>query len=156
MVSVGRLRQLVFELRPPLLDEAGLAPALGAYARRVGELGGFAVQVENHLRRELPAELRVIAYRIVQEALANVRGHARARRVVIRLEEADGGALARVSDDGVGFAAELAERRRSPGHPGLISMREQAAAGGWCRVASAPARGTTVELWLPLPAGSPP
>ena len=65
--------------------------------------------------------------------------------------------LVRVSDDGVGFLPDLDERRQRPGHLGLISMREQAvAAGGWCQVASAPGRGTTVELWLPLPSGSAP
>jgi PAS domain S-box-containing protein len=149
--SVGRLRQLVFELRPPLLDEVGLAAAIEQYARRAGELAGFAVQVSDEAAAELPAELRVVAYRIVQEALANVRVHARAGRVAIRLEEADGGVLVRVSDDGIGFLPGLAERRAA-GHLGLVSMREQAAmAGGWCRVASAPGMGTTVELWLPRP-----
>jgi PAS domain S-box-containing protein len=147
--SVGRLRQLVFELRPPLLDEVGLAAAIGQYARRAGELAGFAAQVTDESAGELPDELRVVAYRIVQEALANVRAHARAGRVAVRLEEMDEGVLARVSDDGVGFLPGLAERRPA-GHLGLISMREQAAmAGGWCRVASAPGMGTTVELWLP-------
>jgi PAS domain S-box-containing protein len=150
--SVGRLRQLVFELRPPLLDEVGLAAAIEQYARRAGELAGFAVQVSDESAGELPTELRVVAYRIVQEALANVRVHARAGRVAIRLEEVDGGLLVRVSDDGVGFLPGLAERRPA-GHLGLISMREQATmAGGWCRVASAPGMGTTVELWLPRPA----
>jgi PAS domain S-box-containing protein len=149
--SVGRLRQLVFELRPPLLDEVGLAAAIGQYARRTGELAGFAVQVTDESAGELPGELRVVAYRIVQEALANVRAHARASRVAVRLEEVEGGLLARVSDDGVGFLPGLVERRPA-GHLGLISMREQAAmAGGWCRVASAPGMGTTVELWLPRP-----
>jgi PAS domain S-box-containing protein len=149
--SVGRLRQLVFELRPPLLDEVGLAAAIDQYARRAGELAGFTVQVSDETAGELPAELRVVAYRIVQEALVNVRVHARAGRVAIRLEEVDGGVLVRVSDDGVGFLPGLAERRPA-GHLGLISMREQAAmAGGWCRVASAPGMGTTVELWLPRP-----
>jgi PAS domain S-box-containing protein len=149
--SVGRLRQLVFELRPPLLDEVGLAAAIEQYARRAGELASFAVQVSDEAAAELPAELRVVAYRIVQEALANVRVHARAGRVAIRLEEADGGVLVRVSDDGIGFLPGLAERRPA-GHLGLVSMREQAAmAGGWCRVASAPGMGTTVELWLPRP-----
>ena len=147
--SVGRLRQLVFELRPPLLDEVGLAAAISQYARRAGELAGFAVQVTDESAGELPDELRVVAYRIVQEALANVRAHARAGRVAVRLEEIDEGVLARVSDDGIGFLPGLAERRPA-GHLGLISMREQAAmAGGWCRVASAPGMGTTVELWLP-------
>jgi PAS domain S-box-containing protein len=149
--SVGRLRQLVFELRPPLLDEVGLAAAIDQYARRAGELAGFVVQVSDESAGELPGELRVVAYRIVQEALANVRAHARASRVAVRLEEVDGGVLARVSDDGIGFLPGLVDRRPA-GHLGLISMREQAAmAGGWCRIASAPGMGTTVELWLPRP-----
>ncbi|HEX5882210.1 MAG TPA: histidine kinase N-terminal 7TM domain-containing protein [Actinomycetota bacterium] len=147
--SVGRLRQLVFELRPPLLDEVGLAAAIDQYARRAGELAGFVAQVHDESAGELPDELRVVAYRIVQEALANVRAHAKAGRVAVRLEEVEGGVLARVSDDGVGFLPGLVGRRPA-GHLGLISMREQAAmAGGWCRVASAPGMGTTVELWLP-------
>jgi PAS domain S-box-containing protein len=147
--SVGRLRQLVFELRPPLLDEVGLAAAIDQYARRAGEMAGFVVHVSDAAGGELPAELRVVAYRIVQEALANARAHAHADRVFIRLEEDEDGVLVRVSDDGVGFLPGLAERRPA-GHLGLISMREQAAmAGGWCRVTSAPGMGTTVELWLP-------
>jgi PAS domain S-box-containing protein len=151
--SVGRLRQLAFELRPPLLDEVGLAAAIDQYAMRAGELAGFVVQVSDESAGELPDELRVVAYRIVQEALANVRAHARASRVAVRLEEVDSGVLARVSDDGAGFLPGLVERRPA-GHLGLISMREQATmAGGWCRIASAPGMGTTVELWLPRPKG---
>jgi PAS domain S-box-containing protein len=149
--SVGRLRQLVFELRPPLLDEVGLAAAIGQYAARAGELAGFVAQVTDESAGELPDELRVVAYRIVQEALANVRAHAKASRVAVRLEEVDGGLLVRVSDDGVGFLPGLVERRPA-GHLGLISMREQATmAGGWSRVASAPGMGTTVEVWIPRP-----
>jgi PAS domain S-box-containing protein len=153
--SVGRLRQLVFELRPPLLDEVGLAAAIDQYASRAGELAGFVVQVTDESVGELPDELRVVAYRIIQEALANVRAHARASRVAVRLEEVEGGVLARVSDDGIGFLPGLVERRPA-GHLGLISMREQAAmAGGWSRIASAPGMGTTVELWLPRPKPEP-
>jgi PAS domain S-box-containing protein len=153
--SVGRLRQLVFELRPPLLDEVGLAAAIDGYAQRAGELAGFVAQVHDESAGELPDELRVVAYRILQEALANVRAHAKAGRVAVRLEEVDGGLLARVSDDGIGFLPGLVDRRPA-GHLGLISMREQATmAGGWCRVASAPGMGTTVELWLPRPEEDP-
>ena len=95
-------------------------------------------------------ELQVIAYRIAQEALANARAHARAQRVAICLEAADGGIYMRVTDDGVGFLPGLGGRWPPPGDLGMISMREQAAiAGGWCRVSSAPGMGTTVELWLP-------
>jgi len=149
--SLGRLRQLAFELHPPPLDRVGLAAALHQYARSVGELAGFRVHVEDHLTRKLPVELQEIAYRIAQEALANVRAHARAQRVTIWLEDADDdGMRLRISDDGGGFLPGIGHAQPDPDHLGLVSMREQAAmAGGWCRVASAPRMGTTVELWLP-------
>jgi signal transduction histidine kinase len=176
--SLGRLRQLAFELHPPPLQRVGLAAALHQYARSVGEpkrlahdqdhgipegdqvghrghaqasLAGFRVRVEDHLTRTLPVELQEIAYRIVQEALANVRAHAHAQRVTIWLEDAeDDGMRVRVSDDGAGFLPGIGPAQPDPHHLGLVSMREQAAmAGGWCRVSSAPGMGTTVELWLP-------
>jgi PAS domain S-box-containing protein len=64
--SLGRLRQLAFELRPPLLDEVGLGAALEQYAKRAGELAGFRVHVEDHLDGTIPVEIQVIAYRIAQ------------------------------------------------------------------------------------------
>jgi signal transduction histidine kinase len=148
--SLGRLRQLAFELHPPPLDRVGLAAALHQYARSVGELAGFRVRVEDHLTRKLPVELQEIAYRIAQEALANVRAHAGAKRVTIWLEDADDdGMRLRISDDGAGFLPGIGPAQPDPDHLSLVSMREQAVmAGGWCRVASAPGMGT-VELWLP-------
>lgn len=100
-------------------------------------------------------QLQEIAYRIAQEALANVRAHARAQRVTIWLEDdEDDGMRPRISDDGGGFLPGIGRTQPGPDHLGLVSMREQAAmAGGWCRVASAPRMGTTVELWLPGSAG---
>jgi signal transduction histidine kinase len=79
-----------------------------------------------------------------------VRAHAGAQRVTIWLEDADdGGMRLRISDDGAGFLPGIGHAQPDPDHLGLVSMREQAAmAGGWCRVASAPGMGTTVELWL--------
>jgi signal transduction histidine kinase len=156
--SLGRLRQLVFELRPPPLDKTGLAAALDQYGRSLGELAGFRVHLEDHLAGELSAEQQEIAYRVAQEALVNVAAHAKAQRVTIWLEDAeDGGARMRISDDGVGFLPGIGDAQPDPDHLGLVSMREQAAiAGGWCRVASAPGMGTTVELWLPAaPPGGP-
>ncbi len=151
--SLGRLRQLAFELRPPPLDRIRLADALGQYARTVGEQAGFRVHLEDHLDSTLPAAQREIAYRIAQEALANVAAHAGAQRVTIWLDEADeGGMRMRISDDGAGFLPGIGHAQPGPDHLGMVSMREQAAmAGGWCRVASSPGMGTTVELWLPLP-----
>ena len=87
-------------------------------------------------------------YRIVQEALANVRKHARASSVSVLLEERQGGFNVRVEDDGEGFAT--GEMGPLPGHLGLPGMRERAElAGGWSRVNSSPGAGTVVEAWVP-------
>jgi signal transduction histidine kinase len=131
--SLGRLRQLAFELDPPPLDKVGLATALDQYARSVGRVAGFRVHVEDHLTGRLAVELQEIAYRIAQEALANVRAHARAQRVTIWLEDdEDDGMRLRISDDGGGFLPGIGRTLPGPDHLGLVSMREQAAmAGGW-------------------------
>jgi PAS domain S-box-containing protein len=89
--SLRRLRTLVFDLRPAQLDDDGLAAALREYLTETARQGGFVAQLRDDLEREPPAEARVIAYRICQEALTNVRVHAAARRVEVRLEEAQGG-----------------------------------------------------------------
>jgi signal transduction histidine kinase len=135
---------------PEPVSHAGIAqlPELVERARTAGIPATLNVDGRP---RPIPPSLDRGVYRIVQEALANVRAHARASRVAVRLEEVDGGVLARVSDDGAGFLPGLVERRPA-GHLGLISMREQATmAGGWSRIASAPGMGTTVEAWLPRP-----
>jgi signal transduction histidine kinase len=106
--------------------------------------------LRDDLEREPPAEARVIAYRICQEALTNVRVHARARWVEVRLEEAQGGLQVTVTDDGAGFEADQVKATPRRGHLGLTSMSERATmADGWCRVDSHPGQGTTVRFWLP-------
>ena len=88
-------------------------------------------------------------YRLAQEALTNVRKHAQARHTRILLAGEGEGVLVRVEDDGVGFDPAQAPGR-SPGHVGLISLRERAElAGGWFDLASAPGEGTTVSFWIP-------
>jgi signal transduction histidine kinase len=148
--AIARLRQLLFELRPRILDEEGLSAALATYLGTLADETGLEVRLEGDLAAEPPRELRLVLYRIAQEALVNVRKHARARSVSVRLADADGGYRLRVVDDGVGFVVEGA--RPQPGHLGLSSMRERAEmAGGWFRVESAAGRGTSVELWVPAP-----
>jgi signal transduction histidine kinase len=146
--SIASLRHLVFELRPHALDEEGLGPAIEQYLESLD--GGFAFSVEDRLSSQPPPELRGIAYRIAQEALANVHKHARAGRVDVLLEHADGGVHVRIRDDGVGFAP-AGGMRSAPGHLGLTAMRERAEmAGGRCTLESAPGAGTAIELWLPV------
>ena len=148
--AIGRLRLLIFELRPPALDREGLSPALHEHLERVAAEAGFDYQIKNRLAAEPAPEVRVVIYRIAHEALANVRKHARAANVEIVLEPREEGVFARIRDDGAGFDAEKLQENCSE-HVGLCNMREQAEmAGGWCRISSAVGAGTVVELWIPL------
>jgi signal transduction histidine kinase len=146
--AVAKLRTLMFELRPPILDEEGLAAAIDGYARQWNLEQN--VTIHDRFSREPPDEQRLILYRIAQEALANMRKHSRASIVVITLEQQDGCFCVRMVDDGVGFDPGHVAGTRE-GHIGLSSMRERAElAGGGCRIHSLPGGGTTVEFWVPL------
>jgi signal transduction histidine kinase len=144
--AVSRLRRLLFELRPPALDQHGVAAALRELLDRLDvrcrlDASGF---------EEPPDELRTILYRVAQESLANVRKHAAASSVTVALESDPTGWRVRVTDDGVGFTPD---DRSDPTHMGLASMRERAEMGaGTCSVTSSPGAGTTVEVFLPRPA----
>ncbi|MEU9885376.1 sensor histidine kinase [Sphaerisporangium sp. NPDC051011] len=138
----GDIRQLVYGLRPPALDDLGLAGAVRALA--VEGPPPVTVEVSGDLTT-LPAAVEVAAYRIVQEALTNVRRHARATSASIALDRAPDALRVRVSDDGAG----LPERPRAG--VGLHSMRERAAElGGTCVTVPVATGGTTVEAILPL------
>ena len=147
-LSIGRLRNLLFELRPPALDHEGLSAALEMYLREAETQSDTRYRLTDSMSTQPALEARTILYRIVQEALTNIRKHALAQAATVELKEREGGYLVRVKDDGVGFAAD--ELQNTPGHLGLASMRERAMlAGGWLTVDSAPGSGTTVEVWIP-------
>ena len=144
-------------LRPPLLDEVGLGPALQALVDAHVDRQAFVVTVDvpEQLPR-LPPSIELAAYRVVQEALANVLRHAAASRLSLAAGR-DGGDLAVwVIDDGRGFDP-VQGAGASPGeHLGLVSMRERAEfAGGSLEVDSEPGRGTRVCLRIPLAAAAP-
>ncbi|GHH63039.1 hypothetical protein GCM10017673_03240 [Streptosporangium violaceochromogenes] len=145
MDAVGQeIRELVYGLRPPTLDELGLAGAVRALAAEGGPR--VAVETEGDLS-DLPAAVEVAAYRIVQEALTNVRKHAGARSATVSLRRG-ASLMIRVRDDGHGPP----ERARSG--IGLISMRERAAElGGTCVIGPAEGGGTEVEALLPISPG---
>jgi PAS domain S-box-containing protein len=151
--AIGRLRGLLFELRPVVLDRDGLVAALRQYLETL-EPEGISIALENRLRTEPPPETRVLLYRLAQEALMNVRKHARAGRVEVTVEERGEGVALRIRDDGAGFSPEQQPART--GHLGLLAMRERADVfGGWCRIESAPGSGTTVDVWVPAMPGLP-
>jgi PAS domain S-box-containing protein len=148
--SIERLRNLLFELRPLALDRDGLVPALGLYLEHIAGDNGWTYTVADGLSQEPPPELRATLYRIAQEALTNTRKHADATHIEIAVATAGDGVTIRITDDGKGFEPSMVERPE-PGHLGLSTMVERAElVGGWCRIASAPGRGATVECWLPV------
>jgi PAS domain S-box-containing protein len=147
--AIGRLRHLLFELRPSSLDRLGLVPTLVEYAERMTDQRGPSVTVHDRLVREPATDARVLLYRLTQEALTNVRKHARSPTARVDLRTEGEGTLVRVRDDGVGFDRECSESA-APGALGLISMRERAElAGGWFHAESAPGEGTAVSFWIP-------
>jgi signal transduction histidine kinase len=146
--TVGDVRRLVYDLRPPALDDLGLLEAIRERASRFG-VGddGFRATVEAPDELPpLPAAVEVAAYRIVQEALTNVTRHARASACTVRLACTDGRALTiEVTDDGVGLPDA------PEGGVGFHSMRERAAElGGECEIVSSRPSGTRVFARLPF------
>jgi len=156
--AISDIRRLVYDLRPPALDELGLVSAIREQATRYGfhdeaykgERNDDGLTVSVRAPRQLaflPAAVEVACYRIAQEAVTNVTRHAKARACGIRLsiDEAENELELEVLDDGVGLPTE---RRVGVG---LASMRERAAElGGSCVVEPGPAGGTRVLARLPL------
>lgn len=143
--AVADIRRLVYELRPPALDELGLAGALRGLAAQCSSANGLRVTVEApEPLPPLPAAVEVAAFRIAQEALANVTRHARARTCLLCLQCGDELRL-EVRDDGIGLPAQ------SHAGVGLRSMRERAEElGGKCRAETITTGGTRVVARLPL------
>jgi PAS domain S-box-containing protein len=150
-MSMERLRQLIFDLRPTGIGNGSITAALRAYLEEMRSESGITYRYEDSRTARAPASTNMLIYRVVREALVNVRKHARARTVRVQMRDVSDGYLVGVVDDGVGYSPAEVEDR--PGHLGLILMRERVqAAGGWCRIESMPGGGTTVEFWVPLQA----
>jgi signal transduction histidine kinase len=148
LATTERMRSLVFHLRPPALDWAGVASALRLYLEETHERFGLAYELDNRLDEEPSGAVRLDVYRIAQEAITNVRKHAEASHVEVSLASRDHGVLVTIRDDGHGVDAAPDARSF-----GLASMRERAeSAGGWWRIDTRPQTGTTVEFWVPASA----
>jgi signal transduction histidine kinase len=148
--EVEALRQLMAELRPPVLDEWGLPAALSAYAAQFERHAGIRCTVEVDLRGRLDAAHETVLYRVAQEALTNVRKHSGANTAQITLSTRDGGVELRITDDGVGFDVASIPDLLHRDHYGLAGMRQRVEmAGGTCDVVSRPGQGTTVTVTLP-------
>ncbi len=145
------LRRLMSGLRPPVLEERGLLPALRETLVRFGDDHGVDTDFSGRVDVPLPDDLETLAYRVVQEALSNAAKHAHATQVLVMVQ-ADGSQLrVEIEDDGQGFDAGLARDFLRDGRVGLASMRERVElASGSLVVRSSPGRGTSIIAALPL------
>jgi len=146
-----RLRNLAHELRPPILDDLGLVPALEFLGETVSKRWGFPVAVKASIDRALPPIVETTLYRITQEALTNVAKHASATRAEVSVQQRGHQIVCSIRDDGVGLnAAALAPGNGSRGL-GLVEIQERAAAlGGQFRIGGNEPPGTLLTIEIPL------
>ncbi len=147
---IDRVRRLSLDLRPPMLDDFGLVPAVEWHIRRYAKQCGIQVSFQHSpIAGRLPTKLETAAYRIVQEALTNIARHAGVTAASVRIWEAGGRLGVQVEDGGRGFDAEraLAQGLSS----GLSGMRERAVLlGGEFAIESAPGQGTQLTVEFPM------
>ena len=147
------IREAILSLRTLSIQDAGLVNSLRSYAARFSEMAGVAVQVDSSgetASAKLSRSAEIQLLRIIQEALTNVRKHARASSVTVRFEAKEDLLLVNITDDGEGFDRDGLSRRGWPRF-GLQTMRERATAiGGEFALASQPGLGTTVTVSVPL------
>lgn len=146
-------RQISLDLRPPLLDDLGLVPALRWYVNQQAERAGLEAKFSaDPLAGDVPPPIQIACFRLAQEAITNVERHADARTLTVVIRRADASLRLMVRDDGKGFDVAAAEKRAEHGASlGLLGIKERAAlAGGSARIISSLGKGATVEIALPL------
>jgi signal transduction histidine kinase len=138
--------RIAADLRPPALDDLGLEDALRRHVRLWEQEAGVAADIHTRgLDERVPQVIETTVYRLVQEALTNVRKHARATRASVVVERRDGTLVAIIEDNGVGFERPTDVNTVPGGGLGLSTMRERAVlVGGDFQVESKPGGGTTV------------
>lgn len=151
---IALVRKITFGLRPTLLDELGLEPALSAFIDNQARTSSLAIELNvDGVSERLSPELEQACFRIVQEAVTNAERHAQAKRVAISVRQAQQRVYLAITDDGVGFSPELAAEKAERGHLGLVGMRERVRLlGGELHVTAATTGdrpGTRVEVTLP-------
>lgn len=151
--TLDEVRTLSHDLRPAILDDAGLAAAIRSYAEEWEQTFGVPARVdaEDVPGGHLPSDLEIALFRIVQEALMNIGKYARAQTAHVTLSFPHRSVLLEVRDDGVGFDPAQLERPTRQGGLGLYGMRERAALfGGTLTIDSVPGRGTRITIRAPL------
>ena len=149
---VQELQRLIAGLRPSILDDLGLVPALRGLVKDFENRERVQVrfQVTGEQRR-IRLDFETIIFRIAQESLTNVSKHANASSLMLRLDFAAQNISLQIEDDGRGFDAEEVLRSASKRHWGLLGIKERVAlVGGQCDIVSEPGKGTTIRVSVPL------
>ncbi len=149
--SIRDVRDISWRLRPPELERSGFSDAAAEYCRRFEEPCGPAVRwiVAADVPRALADETAINLYRVLQEALMNIRKHAGASHIEVSFRREAGSLILQVQDDGVGF--DPGSFVSGPDHRGIAGMRERAALlGGSLAVVSGPGIGTEIRMEVPL------
>jgi signal transduction histidine kinase len=152
--AIQQVRDLSLDLRPAMLDDFGLEPALRWYATRLAERAGLTAHFTAHLSRlDLPEMVQNACFRLAQETLTNVQRHGKARQIWVDLQQQDEELTLTIRDDGRGFDVPLAsERAARGGSLGLISMQERVEhLGGRLDIESQPGASTLVRVRLHVP-----
>jgi signal transduction histidine kinase len=153
--AIGASQRIMMNLRPPILEQ-GLVAAVQWLATGFERRNGIRTQVATSSEViDVPADVRLVAYRTTQEALTNVAKYAQADKVNIELSDHEGVLTVEIADDGKGF--EIAGLADKPKAFGLKGLHERArTVGGWLDVGSQPGKGTCLTLSVPLAAASQP
>lgn len=145
-----RIRDLSHELRPAMLDHLGLVSAVEFLAASVAQRASLRISVRSSLRERPAPQISIAFYRIVQEALTNIRRHARASSVQIRFRSQGPYISCVIKDNGIGFDLENLSKSTSSGL-GLLGIQERLnALGGKLTIQSAPGQGTKLEFLAPI------
>jgi len=147
---LSQVRQISLNLRPSMLDDLGLVPALRSLLDEQGRRASVAVRFSaKNISESLDPEIQTTCFRIAQEAITNAVRHAAATQIQVDIHREEGNFRLRVHDDGKGF--EMPPPQSQTIGLGLLGMKERAAlVGGRTRITSAPGKGTTVDATLPL------
>ncbi|HIP96760.1 MAG TPA: sensor histidine kinase [Anaerolineae bacterium] len=151
--ALAQVRNTLFELRPVILETRGLQAALESYVERLRSTEGMTIHLDARgLDERLPAKLEHVCFAIVQEAVGNIKKHAKAKQVWIGVERRAKDLVLGIRDDGRGFDVEAAEKQCDRrGSLGLLNMKERAELVGGClTIESSPGHGTLVSLIAPL------
>ncbi len=148
--TLAELRKLIYDLRPEVLDQLGLAPALRSYVKSRLEAKDIKVRFSfSGLEDRLPSRMEINLFRIIQEATTNIIRHSGASLVNIKVAVTDSRVTATIEDDGTGFGVEAA--LQSPESWGLRGIRERVGVvGGQLTIESEPGQGTSIRFQIPL------